>query len=208
MESTKQNKGVFLFLYLIVGFVISAVLVIGLEPSFSSHLQSLWKMWIVVMLVAALLGFFLSKSQKKSLKMLGYVLSIVVFTILILFLHQLFAVGHRFKTGMFFFGAAMAGELVIFVITLISPAKKIYAGIGGAVCVVISGLALCGFADGNLKAVACVVLSLAYLYISSLYYLEYDDPENSELLEKSGMIFNIVAFFLALYGRYTYSWRR
>lgn len=208
MKTTKRNKGVCLFFYLITGLGISAVLSAGLQYAFPGPAESLNRMWVVFILCIALVSFFLSKIDKTSMKAVGYILSIVEFSILILFLYQLFAVEHLFSINMFFFGSAIAGECIMFVITVVGPPKKFYAGIGGAVCVVVSGMILWGYTGGSLKTVFCVVLCLIYLYFSSLYYLEYSDPGNSELLEKGGMTFNIVALFISLYGRYTYSWRR
>ncbi len=75
-------------------------------------------------------------------------------------------------------------------------------------CVVASILVLWVYVDSSFKTVACILVSLVYLYISTLYYLDCDDQNSSEILEKSGMVFNFVALFIALYRTDTYSWRR
>lgn len=208
MKSTNQNKGVYLFFYIIAGLVISALITACLQYAFPGSMQSLGRLFIIFILCIALIGYFLSRAGKTSLKGAGYILSVVVFSTLILFLYHLFAVDHLLIMSMVFFGMAIAGELIMFVIALIRPSSKIYAGIGAAVCVIAAGLILWGFTDVSFKTIACIVLSLVYVYFSSLYYLAYDDPDHSGLLEKSGMAFNIIALFIALYGRYTYSWRR
>ena len=208
MKSTKKNKGIYLFFYIIIGLAVSVALVAGLYLAFSSRLQSLQSILVIGILFVALISFVLSKAPKMSLKMVGYIFSIMGFSILILFLYQLFVAENLLKVYMFFFGSAIVGELIMFVITLISRAKKLYMSIGSVVCVVASILVLWVYVDSSFKTVACILVSLVYLYISTLYYLDCDDQNSSEILEKSGMVFNFVALFIALYGRYTYSWRR
>lgn len=208
MKSTKQKKGLVLFFYLIAGLAVSAGLTAGLQTWFLDHQQSPGKIWIVLVLAAALLGFFLSGAGQTSCRAAGYLLSIGVFSGLVILLYPLFVEGDLLKIYLFFFGSAIAGEVILLLITWISPPVKIYAGIGGAACTVISGAILWGYTDGNIPAVVCVAVSLAYVYISTLFYLEYEGTEQKGLLEKSGRTLNIVAFFLSAYGRYSYSWRR
>lgn len=208
MKTTKENKGIGLFFYLIAGLIASAVLVLLLYPLFNGQFQAVQRILMISILLLALVSFFLLKVGGIMFKVIGCLLSIAGFSLVIFYIYQVFIAELSLEVYLFFYGTAIVEELIMFFIMWISRGRKIYTAIGGALPIIISALVMRLYVSSSFVTISCVLIALLYFYISTLYYLDCDDQSSSELIEKSGMVFNIVALFIALYGRFTYSWRR
>lgn len=208
MKSSRNHTGMLLFVYILIGLVLSGIVTVGIYRTFSEQLLSVCGILIVCIVLVALLAFFLSNASKAILKVIGYLLSIVGFSIFVLVFYQIFASSDLVEVYMFFYGSAIAGELLLWIGTAISKGKRMYMGIISFICIAVSVLVLGMGMNCGIKVAMAMLIMLAYLYISTIYYFDYEDWNNMEILEKSGMIFNIVAFFISMYGRYTGSWKR
>ena len=208
MKSSNGKKGMFLFVYILVGLVLSGILTIGLYGRCSDCFVSMRGILVVGIVVASLLGFFLSKASNTILKVIGYLISIVAFSIFVLVFFPIFASGNLTEAYKIFYGAAVAGELILFAGAVIVRGKRLYMGIISLLCIIAYVMIFGMSMESGVKAVISMIVMLAYLFISTIFYYDSEDEDHMEILEKSGMIFNVVAFFISMYGRYTGSWRR
>lgn len=197
-----------MYFYVMIGLAASAALVAGLYLAFDGRFEPVQRILVIGIFVSAVLGFFLVKVQKTAVRTAGFLVSIVSFSLLILFFYQRFVTEGTLQKVLFFFGAAIVGELLLFIIAWASRENKIFGGIGSIVCVAAVFLILWMYVDKSPVTAACVVVPLFYLYISTICYLDSEEQASPALLEKSGMVLNVVGLFLSLFGRYSYSWRR
>ena len=208
MKSSSGKKGMFLFVYILVGLVLSGILTISLYGRCSDCFVSMRGILVVGIVVASLLGFFISKASNMILKVIGYLISIVAFSIFVLVFFPIFASGDLLDAYKIFYGAAIAGELILFAGTAIVRGKRFYMGIISLLCIVVYVMIFGMSMDSGVKAVISMIVMLAYLFISTIFYYDSENEDYMEMLERSGMIFNVVAFFISMYGRYTGSWKR
>ena len=208
MKAASGKKGMFLFVYILVGLLLSGTLTIGLYGRCSDCFVSMRGILIACIVVASLLGFFLSNGSNTILKVIGYFVSIAAFSIFVLVFFPIFASGDLSEAYKIFYGAAIAGELILFAGSAIVRGKRFYMGIISLLCIVVYVIIFGMSMESGLKAVLSMIVMLAYLFISTIFYYDSEDEEHMEILEKSGMIFNVGAFFVSMYGRYSVSWKR